>query len=64
VRFAIFQNVHQRAEIVLEKLTAAAASRQARQNAGIGRRIDYPIGHREHFEVAGNAEIAVNERHS
>ena len=64
VRLAVFQNIHHASEIMLEKLPTAEPFLHAGQHAWIGCGVDHPVGNRNRFEVAGCANVTMNEGHT
>src|SRR5260370_40585088 len=64
MRSAVFEDVHETREIVLQELPAAEATLQPRQYARIGCCVDDPVGRRKRFEVAGRADVAMDKIHA
>ena len=61
VSFAELEHIHRAPEVVLDELARAGLAVDAGEDAGVGGGVDDPIDGREGFEVAGGAEVAVEE---
>ena len=61
VSLAVFEEIDGAAEVVFDELARAGFAVDAGEDAGVGGGVDDPIDGREGFEVAGGAEVAVEE---
>ena len=61
VGFAVFEEVDRAGEVVFDELAGAGFSVDAGEDAGVGGGVDNPVDARKRFEVAGGAEIGVDD---
>ena len=61
---AVFKDINQARQIVLEQLAAGDSRPDSSQHAGIGGCVDDPIDFGQSLKIAGGANVAVGELHA
>jgi hypothetical protein len=64
VSLAELEHVDRAPEVVLDELAGTGLAIDASEDAGIGGGVDDPIDSGERLEIAGGAEVAVEEFHA
>jgi len=63
-RAAVFQQIDGAHQVVFQQLPGAGFSVASCQNAGLRRGVDHPVHQRKRFQVAGHADVAVEQLHT
>jgi len=61
VGLAELEHVHRAAEVVLDELAGTCFAIDAGEDAGVGGGVDDPVDSGKRLEIAGGAEVAVEE---